>query len=322
MNPYSHLNFFQVISLFCKRSFLFLTGQLSLSNIASDELQIYTLILISAACVLVGTFLVLRRMAMLANSLSHTILFGLVIAFLLFKPQGLNIDFKILIIAALLSGICTALFTGLLTSRFKLQEDASIGLIFTTFFALGILLITLFTRNVHIGVEVITGNVDALHRDDLILSSRIFLLNFGIIALCYRPLKILAFDSTYAATIGIPCTFFHYLLMLLISCTAIAAFRAVGVLLVLALLTGPVLFARLFTHRLFTLMCLGLLISTILSIVSVALSRHLLSYYQMPVATSGLMVTLLALSYSIAALFKLMIKGQRKVDFKEHSQRS
>src|SRR4029077_18141377 len=104
---------------------------------------------------------------MLANSLSHTILLGIVIAFLIgSSSEGFHegrLNLTLLFAAALGSGLLTAVVTEILTKSVKLQEDASLGLVFTTFFALGIVLVNLLARNVHIGAEVVMGNVDALH---------------------------------------------------------------------------------------------------------------------------------------------------------------
>lgn len=295
MNPYRGVDFFQFFALFFSRIF-------SGKPFVSDEIQIFVLSLIAIAASLVGTLLVLKRMTMLANSLSHTILLGIVVAYLLlFKgAAGIAINFQVLLIAALITGILTTLLTQLLHRVIKLQEDASIGLVFTTLFALGIILVTLFTRNAHIGIEVVMGNADALHVDDLKISFGIALANFTCIFLLFKEWKIFCFDEGLASSLGYRLSFFQYLLMLLTSATAIGAFRAVGVMLFLALLVGPPLTARLLTSNFQKILWLSCGIGILSVFFSVALARHLLSLYQISLSTAGLVVAFIGLFFFLA----------------------
>src|SRR5690242_11493237 len=173
MNPYWGKDFFGVIGLFFQRVASLFTG----GALAPDEIQICVLSLVAIASATIGTFLVMKKMAMLANSLSHTVLLGIVISYLCLIPflpkealSGHGISVEILICASLITGLITTCLTQLLTSFFRLQEDASNGLVFTTLFALGIVLITALTRNAHIGTEAIMGNVDALHLNDVYMT--------------------------------------------------------------------------------------------------------------------------------------------------------
>lgn len=284
----------------------FLTGELSLSSLAADEIQVLVLCGIAGSTALVGTFLVLRKMTMLANSLSHTILLGIVLAFLVSKqmflsdhPQAINMP--LMIAAALLTGFATTFLTELLTKVVHLQEDASMGLTFTSLFALGILLVTLFTRNAHIGAEVVMGNVDALQMDDLYFVLIIFLINGCVTLLFFKEFAITTFDPAFATAVGISPLLFGYLLMGEVSITAIGAFRAVGVLMVLAFITGPVLIARLLTQNLKILLALSILIGVVASLVGVALARHLLSAYDLALSTSGLVVAVIAVFFVATA---------------------
>ncbi len=318
MSPYWGKTFFQFFPLFFERLFLFLTGKLPWSQLASDEIQVFVLGLISIAAALIGTLLVLKRMTMLANSLSHTILLGIVIAYLLvFSKMGteLVINFPILIVAALVTGILTTLLTQFLHQVIKLQEDASIGLVFTTLFALGILLVTLYTRNAHIGVEIVMGNADALHFNDLKIASATALMNVFFILLFFKEWKLICFDQGLAASFGFRPAFFNYLLMLLTSATAISAFRAVGVVLFLAFLVGLPLTARLLSHHFRTNLLLSCAIGLICSLAAVALSRHLLTVYQMPISTAGLTVTLIGGAFLCALVFK---QGSRYLTFRKN----
>jgi len=300
MNPYWGANFFQFFPLFFSRLFKLLTGSLSWSQLASDEIQVFVLGLISIAAALIGTLLVLKRMTMLANSLSHTILLGIVVAYLLLSAAGggnLELNFRVLVLAALVTGIVTTVLTQLLHHVFKLQEDASIGLVFTALFALGIVLVTLYTRNAHIGLEIVMGNADALHLNDLKVSLGVALTNVFFIVLFFKEWKLVCFDQGLATSLGFRPSLFNYLLMLLTSATAISAFRAVGVLLFLAFLVGLPLTARLITNNFGKCLLWAAGIGVVCSLVAVALSRHFLSVYHAPLSTSGLVVTIIGLVF-------------------------
>lgn len=130
----------------------------------SDLLQMGVLCAVAIACGLLGPFLVLRRMAMFANSLSHTLLLGIAAAFLI---TGSVFNLWTLLIGAFVSALITAVLTGALVRFFRLQEDASIGLVFTSLFALGITGVTLMMKNVHLGLEAVMGNADLLQWSDL-----------------------------------------------------------------------------------------------------------------------------------------------------------
>jgi manganese/zinc/iron transport system permease protein len=300
MNPYWGKNFFDFFTVLFRR----LTGQLPLEQLASDEVQLLVLMGVALSTVILGTFLTLKKMTMMANSLSHTTLLGIVLSYLLFFAPGtdLSVDTGTLFLAAIISAILTTVLTELARDLLKLQEDAAIGLVFTTLFALGIILVTVFTRNSHIGVEVITGNVDALHQEDIGLVWGTAFVNFILIALFFRQWVMTAFDDKLSFSLGIPTKIFHYLLMFLTALTLIAAFRAVGVLLVLSFLVGPTLVARQWTHRLIPLIFGAMGIGLMASILGVALSRHFLSAYQMPLSTGGLVVTLISFFYLLSSL--------------------
>lgn len=310
ISPYHFADFFHFFPIFIHRMWLLATGQLD-GSVVSDELQLFVLVFTSISAALVGVFLMLRKMAMLANSLSHTILLGIVVAFLLHgmgsdandsHGHGM-IDLKVLIFAAMVTGIFTTYFTQALTNFFHLPEDSSNGLVFTTLFALGVVLVTLFTRNAHIGIEAIMGNVDMLQMGDLSLAIITCLINGSIFYLFFKEYKLTTFDPGLAFALGFSPVAFNYLLMTQVSFTAVSAFRSVGVLMVLAFIIGPPMTARLFTHRLSYLLALSAGIGSLASIIGVALSRHFLAIHNTPISTGGLVVCIIALFYFLALLF-------------------
>jgi len=313
INPYSGTHLFSFLWVFLQRLAQLVTGQLPFSELAGDEVQLGVLFLLGISGALLGSFLVLRRMTMMANSLSHTVLLGLVAAFLVLQflggsylGEGLQIRLPELLLAALFASCVTVLATELLTHGGGVQEDASIGLVFSSLFALAVLLVTLYTRSVHLGLEAIMGNADLLTRDDLLLAGQVLLTNALVFGLFWKEMKIAAFDSAFARCLGLGPQKFHYLLMLLTAATSVAAFRAVGVLLLLALLVAPPLIVRPWTKRLHSLVALASLTSLLSSFLGVALTRHILSIYGVALSTSGMVVVvlglLLALSLSLRAV--------------------
>ena len=302
-NPYSDQDFFGFFAVFFSRLFAFVTGKLPFEALVADEIQVSVLSCVALAAALVGTFLVLRRMAMLANALSHTILLGIVVAYLL----GSTLTIPILMTAALATGIATTFLTEFLNRVIKLQEDASIGLIFSVLFALGILLLSFFSRNVHIGTELVMGNVDALQRNDIKIVGTVLGINAVLFLVLYYGFKITTFDPNLARTFGFSPLFFNYLLMVQTSATAVGAFRAVGVLMVLAFLVLPPLTARLLTHRLPRLIGLAGVIGVLASLIGVALSRHILTCCGKGLSTGGIAVIVLGLIYFTTILIKWLI---------------
>ena len=152
------------------------------------------------------------------------------------------------------------------------------------------------------------GNVDALHPHDLKNAGWIALLNFVVISSVFKELKLVVFDVGFSRTQGFSEKGFNYLLMLLTSLTVIGAFRAVGILLVLSFLVGPVLFARQWTHSLKSLIIVAIGTGVVASFLSVWVSRHCLSAYQMPLSTSGIASTLLGLIYFCSLGIKLTLQ--------------
>lgn len=308
-NPYSGADLWQFILIFFTRLFSF-DG----SAFATDEIQVWVLVGVAISSSLVGCFLILRKMAMLANALSHTILLGIVLAYLITKSivgiaEGdYGINLSAMLIASIATGVVTTFLTEVLHKVLKLQEDASIGLVFTTLFAVGIILVTLFTRNAHIGTEVVMGNADALQVSDLTLVWTIVVANALLFFLFFKEYQLTTFDSALAKALGFSPIFFNYLLMIQVSGTAIGAFRAVGVLMVLAFLVGPPLIARMLTHSLKVLLFLSMGIGIVTSFLGVALSRHILSVDGIALSTGGITVTLIAILY-ILVLFTSWLKG-------------
>jgi manganese/zinc/iron transport system permease protein len=311
-NPYYGQNLWGFFVVFMERLTTFLSGRLSIQDLTSDEIQIAVLVAVSLSSAITGTFLVLRRMTMLANSLSHTILVGIVMAYVLFSSftednsGSRSVPMQAMLVASLLMGFLTTFLTDFFTRVGKMQRDASTGLVFTSLFALGVILVTMLTRNAHIGTEAIMGNADALHHEDLFLAYLVALFNIVLFYLFFKEYFITTFDPSLASSLGISTAFFNYLLMAQVSATTIASFRAVGVLLVLAFMTGPVLTARLVTHRLTHLLFISAGLGMLSSWLGVAAARHMLTVYGIALSTAGVVVCLIVILYLIFLTCKWM----------------
>lgn len=321
VNPYSGHHFLSFFVVLLHRIGGFLTGTLSFEDLVSDEIQILVLGSLAASGALVGTFLILRRMIMLANALSHTILLGIVMAFLCLRffsesdSSSMPLSVPVLLIAAFLTGIVTTFLTEFLSKINKLQEDASIGLVFSILFSLGIVLVTYFTRNVHVGTELVMGNADALQKGDLKSVMAILGVNAALFLLLFHGYKITTFDPQLARTFGFSSLLFNYLLMIQTSATAIGGFRAVGVLMILAFFVIPPLTARVLTHSLSKLIWLSITIGILGSLIGVALSRHFLTVYYIGLSTGGIVVMTLGGIYFCVVFFLLLSRfiHQRKL---------
>lgn len=221
---------------------------------------ISTAFLFSVSCGILGCFLILRKMAMVGDAISHAVLPGIVLAFLF---TGSRDSFEMIAGAALL-GIFTTFFIQFLNKKAKLQTDAAIGVTFTWLFALGVILISVYAGQVDLDQEcVLYGEIayvplDVWINNDginmgpraLYVASIILLINLLFIGFGYKQLHITTFDPSYAATIGISIGLWNYLLMGAVSMTTVAAFESVGAILIVALLVVPPATAYLLTDKL------------------------------------------------------------------------
>ena len=216
-------------------------------------------IVTASACALVGTFLMLRRLSMLSDAISHAILPGIAVAFFL---TG-DLASPWLVIASAATGVLTVALVEAITRTNLLKEDAAMGLVFPALFSLGIILITRYAGNVHLDVDaVLLGELAFAPFDRFMVGGQdlgpralwlmggVLIINLTLIILFYKELKLATFDPGLAASLGLAPVVIHYGLMSLVSITAVGAFDAVGLILVVALMVGPPAAAYLLTDRL------------------------------------------------------------------------
>ncbi|MHA6166223.1 metal ABC transporter permease [Bacillus mojavensis] len=266
---------------------------------------IATGILVGVSCALIGTFLVLRRMAMLADAISHTVLLGIVGAFLVTK----SLDGIPMFIGAAVSGLLTAFLVQLLHSK-GVQSDAAIGVVFTSLFAVGVILLSVYGANVHLDIEhslmgeiaFVPWNTVTIFGVDIgpkafWMLVAVLLFNITMVSVCYKEFKIASFDPQMALAIGIPVMLIHYLQMGMLSLTTVASFDSVGAILVVAMLIVPPAAADLLTDRLLYM----LIISAVIGGLSALLGYICATWLN--VSISGAMAAMTGVFYAGAFLF-------------------
>lgn len=225
----------------------------------NDFYIIVTASLVASSCALLGCFLILRRMAMVGDAISHAVLPGIVIAFLISGSR----DSVTMLIGAGLIGIFTTFLIEFFHKKAKLQTDAAIGVTFTWLFAVGVVLISKYGSKVDLDQDCVLYGEIAYVPLDIILSSSginfgpraiyIMALVLGLIIIFittgYKELFLTTFDPAYASAIGISTALWHYLLMGAVSVTTVASFESVGAILVVALLIAPAATAYLLTDN-------------------------------------------------------------------------
>jgi manganese/zinc/iron transport system permease protein len=222
------------------------------------------------ACSLPGVFLVLRRMALMSDAISHTVLLGIVLAFFLTH----DITSPLLIFGAAAVGVATVGLVELLRRTKLVKEDASIGLVFPALFSIAVILIARFAGDVHLDTDaVLLGEIafapfrrlevagTDLGPRTLWVMGGVLLLNVMFIALLYKELKLSTFDPGLAAALGFSPVLLHYAFMTMVSITAVGAFDAVGSILVVALMIAPPATAYLLAESLPRVLLLSVLVA-------------------------------------------------------------
>ncbi len=280
---------------------------------------------VSISCGILGCFLILRKMAMVGDAISHAVLPGIVIAFLISGQR----DSITMLIGAGILGVLTTFIIEFLHQKGNLQTDASIGVTFTWLFALGIILISAYAGQVDLDQDCVLHGEIAYVPIDLwitktgeVMGPRAVYITGGVmlivilfIVIGYKELFLTTFDPAFAAAIGISTALWHYLLMGAVSLATVASFESVGAILVVALLIAPPATAYLLTEKLSYM--LGIVV--VLAITIAVTGYYLASLIDGSIA--GAMSTIAGLFFAFAFLFSpkegLIItwiknKGRRK----------
>lgn len=244
-------------------------------------------VLVGIICGVIGCFIILRGMALMGDAISHAVLPGVVIAYML----GASF-----FIGAVITGVLTALAIGFISQNSRIKEDSAIGIMFTAMFALGVVLITAL-RGTSVDLwHILFGNVLAVSQMDLWITKGIGIFVLIAIVIFYRPLLLSTFDETMAKAAGLPVKKIHYLLMLLLSLVTVASLQTVGIILVVAMLITPGATAYLLTNR-FSVM---LVLSAVFGVASAVIGLYYSVIYDV---SSGASIVLVASVFFAIAFF-------------------
>ncbi|MBV1888597.1 MAG: metal ABC transporter permease [Urechidicola sp.] len=292
-------------------------------NSAQIEIQLIAS-LVAIACAIPGTFLVLRKMAMISDAISHSILPGIVIGFFITH----NLNSPLLIFLAALTGVITVVLVERIQKTGLVKEDTAIGLVFPALFSIGVILIAKNANDVHLDIDaVLLGELAFAPFDRLIINgadigpkslwviSTILILTLGLLFSFFKELKVSTFDAGLASALGFSPAVIHYGLMTTASITTVGAFDAVGAILVVALMIAPAATAYLLTTDLKKMLALAVLFGVFSAITGYWVAHWL------DASIAGSITTILGLLFLVVYLFA-PTKGLISVMYKEGQQRT
>ncbi|AOO76220.1 metal ABC transporter permease [Latilactobacillus curvatus] len=206
-----------------------------------------TAVMVGIMSGIVGSFIILRGMSLMGDAISHAVLPGVAVAYML----GINV-----LVGASVFGILAAVLIGFVATHSKIKTDTSIGVVFSAFYALGFILISMAesATNLH---HILFGNILAVSDSDIMSTAIVLGLVILFVSFFYKELLITSFDETYAKTYGLKTQVLHYGLMLVLTLVTVSALQTVGIILVVAMLITPAATAFLWTDRLVTMLFLS-----------------------------------------------------------------
>ena len=254
-----------------------------------DFLQsaLITSIMVGVMSGIIGSFIILRGMSLMGDAISHAVLPGVAVAYML----GINI-----LIGASVFGILAALLIGFVSTHSKLKNDTSIGVVFSAFYALGFILISLAgsSTNLH---HILFGNVLAVSDSDMITTVIVLCIAVLFVVIFYKELLISSFDPTFAQTYGLNTQVMHYALMLVLTLVTVSALQTVGIILVVAMLITPAATAFMWTNRMSVMLVMAAVFGVISSTVGLYLS------YAFNWASGPAIVIVAAAMFAVSFLF-------------------
>ncbi|KRM71228.1 metal ABC transporter permease [Lacticaseibacillus brantae] len=270
----------------------FITG---LSQYNFLQTALLTSIMVGVMSGIVGSFIILRGMSLMGDAISHSVLPGVALAYML----GIN-----LVIGASVMGVLAAVLIGYIADRSALKNDTAIGIIFSAFFALGFILISLAesTTNLH---HILFGNVLAVSDSDLKLTAWILAAVVLFVVLFFKELLISSFDPTFAQAYGLKTTFLHYGLMVVLTLVTVSALQTVGIILIVAMLITPAAVGFLWTNSLAKMMIIASSVGVVSAIVGLYFS------YTWNLASGPAIVLVAAFIFAISFLLSPKRFGNR-----------
>lgn len=247
---------------------------------------LFTSAMVGMICGVIGCFIVLRGLALIGDAISHAVLPGVAISYML----GINFFY-----GAVAAGVLTAMGIGFVSQNSRVKSDSAIGIVFTAAFAVGVILISQVKTSTDLN-SILFGNVLSVLASDMWMTLIIGVVVLVTIILFYKELLVSTFDPTIASAYGLPTKFLHYLLMFLLTMVTVASLQTVGIILVVAMLITPASTAYLLTNRLSVMIFL----SALFGLLSAVVGLYFSFVYNFP---SGAVIVLVTTVFFILALF-------------------
>jgi manganese/iron transport system permease protein len=244
-------------------------------------------LLVAAVCAVLSCYLVLKGWSLMGDAISHAVLPGIVLAYVLSLP---------LAIGAFVAGLSCAVMTGYLKENSRIKEDTVMGIVFSGMFGFGLVLFTKVETEQHLN-HILFGNVLGVTTRDLIETAVVAGGTLMIVLLKRRDLLLYCFDPNHARTIGLPVQVLHYGLLVLLALTIVASLKAVGIILVIAMLIGPGATAYLLTDSFERMLVIATAVALVSALVGTIVSFHIDG------ATGACIVLTQALIFAAAFLF-------------------
>lgn len=287
---------------------------LELWNTLSEPFAIRAILacsMVGVMCGIIGCFIVLRNMSLIGDALSHAILPGIFVSFVFLGYSTIGF-----FVGSVLAGILSAFLITWIQHNVKTKNDASIGIVFTVMFSLGVIGISWLNseKGAHLDLgDFLFGNALGVSNEDLVLTAIVMVYTIVSVIIFYRYLFITTFQPTIAATMGISVKMVHYFLMLLLSFAVVAALRTVGVILVVAMLITPSSTALLISNKLKKVIVISAGIGLVSAIVGMALSI----VWNTP---PGPMMVVVSTIFYVLAVFFAREKGLLPRVIRRHAQ--
>lgn len=276
-----------------------------LMNYEFLQKALVTSIMVGIICGVIGSFIVLRGMALMGDAISHAVLPGVAISYML----GINFFY-----GAVVTGVLTALGIGIISQNSRIKNDSSIGLVFSAMFALGIILITVAQSATDL-TQILFGNVLSVRTSDMIITLIVGAVVLLAVFLFYKELLVSSFDETMAAAYGLKVRMIHYGIMVLLTLVTVASLQTVGVILVVAMLITPAATAYLLTNRLSTMIFLAAFFGATSSVIGLYISflSNLPSGPVIVLATTAIFVLVFLFSPKQGVIWRLLQANKRKM---------
>ncbi len=256
-------------------------------------------ILIGTVCSIFSCFLVLKGWSLMGDAVSHAVLPGLALAFVIGIPLS---------IGAFIAGLFCALATGYIKDNSRVKEDAVMGIVFSGLFALGLVMLTKIETDVHL-LHVLFGNILGISSQDVIEAGTIAILCSLIMLIKRRDFMLYCFDPAHASVIGLRVRFLHFGLLILLALTIVSSLKAAGIILVISMLIAPGATGFMLTKSFDRMLIIAMSVSIFSCITGTLMSFHL------DVATAPLIVVIQAALFIMAVFVGRQTQGMKEVSY-------